>query len=453
MKKCSYFFLAIAFTVLCLTACSDTNVNSDDKDIIVAQDEVEVDLPDFSQVTDISKTYDSSDSQKSTDDGGGMSIDVPIQNQNNDPNAYAYDEEVTLFRPETDMNGIIAISSEQTEKVSAQKIWIQTKLGDFWHASGVNGTTDAIPALYDASTSEVVNLTTPEDFPEWVAGSGYYLILQDRYWIEWLSYEDSTMKLTIVDSQTKTLEVLREESDESYPAFLYLKALDDEHFLSYYKYYAPEGDEFDIYSVCEIYDIDGNYTEIVREGFKYDEENSVGFYYDAFTAEDGKIYALGKQIVNGKAQWSLRTLSNDGEVTSVKSLNNFSYMFGTGNVDVFDIVNGYIVTRNSWNQPCCIFKKDNLVFKGTLYNSDWEITDDLIVWGIRKDENGNELENYLIYVIDTNTDEIRTYTFLNEEGIDLQTFGLLKCGNGDICVSCSIQPTYVRYVIPKEVLY
>lgn len=450
MKKCLYLFLAFTFTMLCLTACSDTNINSGDNDIIVTQDEIEVNLPDFSQVTDVSETYDSSDSQESTDDNGGMLIDAPIRNQNNDPNAYAYDDKVTLFHPETDVDAI-TISSEQVERISAKKIWIQTKFGDFWHASGMNGTAAAIPVLYDATTGEAVNLTTPEDFPKWVAGSGYYLILQDRYWIEWLSYEDSTMKLTIADSQTKTLEVLREESGKTYPAFLYLKELDDEHFLSYYKYYAPDGDEFDIYSVCEIYDIDGNYTEIVREGFTYDEENSTGFYYDAFTAEDGKIYALGKRIVNGKAQWSLRTLSTDGEVTSSISLNNLSYMFETRNVDVFDIVNGYIVTRSSWNQPCCIFKKDNLVFKGTLYNSDWEITDDLIVLGIRKDEDGNELENYLIYVIDTNTDEIRTYTFPNEDGMDLQTFGLVKCGNGDICVSCSELSTYVRYVISKDV--
>lgn len=245
MKHKLKFIAVFVLMALCLTACADSNIDSNidsDRDgFIVTQDQTEADLPDISVVTDASKTPEVSESissskfNENTDDIGGLLVNPPIRNQNNDANAYAYDDEVTLFLPKTETEEAIVISSDKIEKVSTKKASLSNKIGDLWYANS-RGITPSRRVLYDASKDEVVDLIRPEDFPDWIAGSGYKAMLQDRYLFEWLSYDDSTMKLTRIDTQTKTLEVLREEAGRDFPGFVYLKELDDEHFFSYYKY-------------------------------------------------------------------------------------------------------------------------------------------------------------------------------------------------------------------------
>lgn len=459
MKHKLKFIAVFVLTALCLTACADSNIdsniNSDRDGFIVTQDQTEVVLPDISVVTEASKTPEvsesisSSKSNENTDDGGGLLVDAPAQNQNNDANAYAYDDEVTLFLPKTETEEAIVISSDKIEKVSTKKASLSNKIGDLWYANS-RGITPSRPVLYDASKDEVVDLIRPEDFPDWIAGSGYKAMLQDRYLFEWLSYDDSTMKLTRIDTQTKTLEVLREEGRD-FPGFIYLKELDDEHFFSYYRYNAPEDDEFDLYCVCEIFDINGNYTELVREGFKRDEKNSTGFFYDAFAAQDGVIYGLGKEIINGKVIWTLRTLSNDGEVISYKRLYNMSYMYDAQNIDKFDIVGDYMVTYSKDKYISCVYKKDQLVMKG-LRSISYVVTDDMIVCQIYKDEDGKQIDEGLLYVIDTTNDRINKFTFPVEDDSEGSS-GIKKCGNGDIRAKYSTYTKntyYVYYVISKD---
>lgn len=218
--------------------------------------------------------------------------------------------------------------------------------------------------------------------------------------------------------------------------------------FSYYKYNTPEDDEFDLYCVCEIYDINGNYTELVREGFKRDEKNSTGFFYDAFAAQDGVIYGLGKEIINGKVIWTLRTLSNDGEVISYRRLYNMSYMYDAQNIDKFDIVGDYMVTYSKDKYINCVYKKDQLVMKG-LRSISCVVTDDMIVCQIYKDEDGKQIDEGLLYVIDTTNDRINKFTFPVEDGNEVDS-GIKKCGNGDIRAKYSTYTQNTYCVISKD---
>lgn len=185
MKHKLKFIAVFVLTMLCLTACADSNIDSDRDGFIVTQDQTEADLPDISMVTEASKAPEVSESissskpNENTDDIGGLLVNPPIRNQNNDANAYVYDDEVTLFLPKTETEEAIVISSDKIEKVSTKKANSMIKLGDFWYGLS-RGDYHSKPVLYDASKDEVVDLIRPEDFPDWIAGSGYDVFLQDR---------------------------------------------------------------------------------------------------------------------------------------------------------------------------------------------------------------------------------------------------------------------------------
>lgn len=435
MRNRLNLIVILACATLCLSACTDSKIPPLDGDVVVTQDEIKTELP------------EASESEEEPEHDFGEIIEPTPLGQNNDPNAYAYDDEVTLFLPEIDLDETIHINSDQVEKISIKKTGLMYKVGGLWCANS-RGDGNTKPELYDATADEIIELTFPENFPDWVVGSGSTLVLEDRYLIQWLVYDDLTIKLTKIDTKAKTLEVLREESSEDLPRFIYLNEIGDESFLSFYMYRAPEGDEFDLYSVCEIYDINGNYTEIVREGFKRDEYRSTGFFYDAFAYKNGEIYGLGKEIVRGEVRWSLRRFTNEGELTESICLNNFSYMLGTANVENFDIVGDYIVTRDDWGTTCYVYKHDQLVMKG-VDNMEYVVVDDMIVCAILKDENGDSLENGLIYVIDTQNDEIEKFSYSLDEGINSEMLTFRQTGNGDVhMVYYGLND--MHYVISKE---
>lgn len=365
-----------------------------------------------------------SDQDANTNENNALQVIDPHPNEEIvNPNEWTYSEDVVLFPLPDDMPEADTIQldlNKYEQLIDRKGMGALYKFDDLWLVN-VRVNYKSRPQLYDAKNDEIITLDRPENFPDWVVGSGYNEIVGGRYFFEWLAYDDDSVKLTRIDVESKKLDVIREEFDKSFPSMLYLKAVDDEHFLSYYRFNCEKGDEYDLYSVCELYDINGNYTEILREGYIRDDVNGVGYFYDAFTAKDGVIYALCKRIVNSKAQWYLKTLTLDGGEVDLRYLDNFGSIAGTSGMKEFDIVGDYLVASNNLSTTY-VYKlnedsSDELVIKGYDNRMRYVTSDGLIICKVSRSEKiGVEYPYGLLYVLNTENGKLKKIVIPLEEG-------------------------------------
>ena len=315
-----------------------------------------------------------------------------------DPNKDAYSDDVRIYLPEVTnkihIDGDEIKSFTPDEKISpiahAGGVWISYIYG------GYNGIRIEEYALYDDEANALTQITYPKDFPSWNYGSNSELVMQDRYFYEWKSYADNALRLTRIDAKDKKIEVLRTTTDYGLsPSGVSFANLDEERFLMYYQYRAPEGDIYDYYNVLEVCDIDGNYTEILREGridayFAKEEEekedetkgddaqlstlnekrassDSVGYYNTAYAVKDGEIYALAHQTISEESKWTLRRFSDTGEELGRIPLNNFGYISDIGFAESFAIIGDYFIASDNYYGNCYICKinggDDRIIFK------------------------------------------------------------------------------------------
>lgn len=342
----------------------------------------------------VSTTSVISGSEVSTTDETGEDLPVSPFGNLSDPNKDAYSDDVRMYIPEVtkekhiDSDEIKSFTPD--EKISpvahASGTWISYIYG------GYNGIRIEEYALYDDEANALTQITYPKDFPKWNYGSNSELVMQDRYFYEWKSYADNALRLTRIDVRDKKIEVLRTTIDDGIsPSGVSFAKLDEERFLMYYQYYAPEGDVYDYYNVLEVCDVDGNYTEILREGridayFAKEEDetegggaqqfspnekkassDSVGYYNTAYAVKDGEIYALAHQTISEESKWTLRRFSNTGEELGRIPLNNFGYISDMAFVESFAIIGDYFLVSDNYYGNCYICKinggDDRIIFK------------------------------------------------------------------------------------------
>ncbi len=311
-----------------------------------------------------------------------------------DPNKDAYSDDVRKYLPEVTnkihIGGDEIKSFTPDEKISpiahAAGAWISYIKG------GYNGIRIEEYALYDDEANALTQITYPEDFLSWNYGSKSELVMQGRYFYEWRSYADNARRLTRIDAEDKKIEVLRTTTDTSIsPSGVSFAKLDEDRFLMYYQYRAPDGDVYDYYNVLEICDIDGNYTEILREGrlkayFAKEEDeaegdgpqqaipdearvssDSVGYYNTAYAVKDGEIYALAHETVSEESKWTLRRFSLTGEELGRIPLNNFGYLSDMALAETFAVIGDYFLVSDNYYGNCYICKinggDDRIIFK------------------------------------------------------------------------------------------
>lgn len=315
-----------------------------------------------------------------------------------DPNKDAYSDDVRIYLPEV-TNKIHIDSDEIKSFTPDEKISPIAHAGGTWISyiyGGYNGIRIEEYALYDDEANALTQITYPKDFPSWNYGSNSELVMQDRYFYEWKSYADNALRLTRIDAGDKKIEVLRTTTDDGIsPSGVSFAKLDEERFLMYYQYRAPEGDIYDYYNVLEVCDVDGNYTEILREGridayFAKEEEekedetkgddaqlstlnekrassDSVGYYNTAYAVKDGEIYALAHQTISEESKWTLRRFSDTGEELGRIPLNNFGYISDMAFVESFAIIGDYFMASDNYYGNCYICKinggDDRIIFK------------------------------------------------------------------------------------------
>lgn len=467
MNKQLLITAMLIFTVLCLCSCKSKNADIPEQSVTedttrqaetAVTSDISADNPVPSELnTDSGIEAAENQDNSETADGSVIFDDSGTpSNINTDPHTEAYDEKVTLLLPEASKT--VRIDSEKIGTVYTDKTNLLEKIGKVWYSwsDGYN----SVPELYDDKADKLIDLDFPENFPGWYAGSGLTVTLADRYVYEWLGYNDNTVKLTRVDTKEHKLEVIRSvPSSDSFIAFINLSKIDDEKFLSFYRYSAPDEDLYDIYSVCEIYDIDGNYREILREGLKYDPDTdrfSEGYFYDAFTAKDGEIYSLGKEIIGGEPKWSLKRFSDNGEALETVMLNNFGYMAGTESVEAFNIAGDYLVTRDDARTTCYVYKinggSDAVVVKG-IKNLYYTATDNLIIVAVSADEEGNALSYCDFNVINAESGETVEYTFDLDDGLDSKDLRkILVTADGNLQFTFDYNSKYIIKTIPVELL-
>ncbi len=247
-------------------------------------------------------------------------------------------------------------------------------------------------AIYIDESEELLNIDHPADYPKWNFGSKSKLVMQDRYYYEWKSYYDYTNKLTRIDVNENKLEIVRTSADDAITAVgVSFAVLDQDRFLMYYQYRAPEGDVYDYYNVLEVCDIDGNYTEILREGRisayfakeedependspqpsfmdeKLESSDSVGYHNTAYAVKDGEIYALAHQTVSEESKWTLRRFSDTGEELGRIPLNNFGYLSDMESAESFAVIGDYFLVSDNYYGNCYICKinggDDRIIFR------------------------------------------------------------------------------------------
>ena len=298
-----------------------------------------------------------------------------------DPNTAAYLSETMMIMP--DVSHEIQITNDKISAFTPHNTTPIFRLSDKWVSSGSRIDPQSME-LYDQNTGTITTLEYPNDFPQWVTSSHSKLTMQNRYYYELKAYEDDTLKLTRIDVQEEKLEVLRVAEDESFSLVgAIFSKLDEDRFLMYYQHRAPEGDVYDYYNVLEVCDIDGNYTEILREGrinayFAKEEDetegdgaqhsspdekrassDSVGYYNTAYAVKDGEIYALAHQTISEESKWTLRRFSDTGEELGRIPLNNFGYLEHLSYLDTFSIIGDYMLAGNSINKCFYLIKINN----------------------------------------------------------------------------------------------
>jgi len=327
-----------------------------------------------------------------------------------------------------------------------------------------------LPLIYYLRNRET-GAETPVTIPRWSVAAGSHVVLQDRYYFEWLAEATDDSKIVLIRVDGVTGEVKVVDTVSSVSPFIYLSKLDDDHFTSSSLVPAPEaeGNEIQITAV-RIYDAEGNGREIIREEYRCSEENptSIGRHLENVCAMDGKVYGYGREYVDHVPEYCLYTYSEEGAFERREPLPGVNEIIGEEQAVQFWIVGEYILVRTWESLTSYIIKRGEgaaeLLMKGEQNENLLTFSDSIT---------RSEDVEYLFYVADFQVEDIPAFQPLkaievssgeiksvslrpNEDYPYMIDFRMAS--NGDLVFQYEarwdspLSGMYAQYAVPKETL-
>lgn len=333
---------------------------------------------------------------------------------------------------------------------------------------------DSGALLVELNPYKEIPLQYPKNFPQWQTGSGSYVIMQNQYIYEWLSYTaysgDQTihdMKLIRIDVKTGEVSVVNEVRLNT--PLVYLCSIDDTHFLSYYVTKTDSDKAANAtLTVAEIYDTSGTRNEIIREKYENDVgwTDSEGTLIERLTVSDGEIYGVGRRRVSNRYEFYLYHYSKDGELLETQDIPDLQKVIGDEQPLEFHLIGDYMVIRTyeSLTTYICKRTKNGLEYiaKGEQGSVSYAVSSNdkgsyifFIESNVNYDATIKEKE-CPFYVINVNNGKIMKFNFTiplkNPYFVNLQ-----RLSNGDLLTSyCDGQydPLNMKkFILQKDKLY
>lgn len=330
---------------------------------------------------------------------------------------------------------------------------------------------DSNELLVKLNPYQETSLQYPEKLPEWQVGSGTYAVMKNRYIYEWRSYtagfDDQQlydMKLTCLDAETGEVTIIAETQLNT--PLVYLCSLDDTHFLSYYVIKTDSTKtEYATLTVAEIYSIDGDKNEIIREKYENDIawSSSEGILIEIFAIKEGEIYGFGRQLISNEYSFYFYHYSKSGELLDIHKIPDIEKILGDEQPLELCLVGDYIVIRTyeSLTTYICKQRENGLEYiaKGSLGSLSYAVSENndipyifFMEKNVNEDATIKEKECPL-YVLNTNTGEV--VYFKIQTSLEKPYFNYLRIlSNGDMLISyCESQydPMQMKkFILKKE---
>ena len=313
-------------------------------------------------------------------------------------------------------------------------------------------------------------LQYPENFPEWQVGSGTYAVMKNRYIYEWRSYtagfDDQQlydMKLTCLDAETGEVTIIAETQLNT--PLVYLCSLDDTHFLSYYVIKTDSAKtDYATLTVAEIYSIDGDKNEIIREKYENDIawSSSEGILIEIFAVKEGEIYGFGRRLISNEYSFYLYHYSRSGELLATHKIPDIEKVLGDEQPLELHLAGDYMMIRTyeSLTTYICRQCEDGLEYiaKGTLGSLSYAVSQkNTVPYIFFMEKNVNEdatikEKDCPLYALNTNTGEL--VCFKIQIPLEKPYFNYLRIlSNGDMLISyCESQydPVQMKKFILKK---
>ena len=165
--------------------------------------------------------------------------------------------------------------------------------------------------VYNPENGEVEKIKIPDDFPGWLYGSTDAFIGR-RYLYYWLSYSDGTEKLTAIDFDERTADVIYSYSWDDYN-WHDVYAIDDESYVSILGKLNQTDKVTACSFTCELRKTDGSAVPLFDSVCIDNGKTSKGLYPTCFFGDNGRIRVVCKETVNSKHRYYICDFSMDGK--------------------------------------------------------------------------------------------------------------------------------------------
>ncbi len=182
--------------------------------------------------------------------------------------------------------------------------------------------------VFNPENGEVEKIKIPDDFPGWLYGSTSAFI-GGRYLYYWLSYSDGTEKLTAIDFDKNTADVIYSYSCDDYNWYD-VYAIDDESYVSMLGK-LNQADKVTACSfTCELRKTDGSAVSLFDSVCIDNGKTSKGLYPTCFFGDNGRIRAVCKETVNSKVRYYICDFSKDGKYLGRTRLSGAESLMSSG---------------------------------------------------------------------------------------------------------------------------
>ncbi len=182
--------------------------------------------------------------------------------------------------------------------------------------------------VYNPENGEVEKIKIPDDFPGWLYGSTDAFI-GGKYLYYWLSYSDGTEKLTQIDFNERTAEVIYSYAEGDYN-WHDVYAIDDESYISRLTRLEKVGDRTAYSFTCELRKTNGSAVSLFDSVCIDNGKTSKGLYPTYFFGDNGRIRAVCQETVNSKHRYYICDFSKDGKYLGRTRLSGIESLMNSG---------------------------------------------------------------------------------------------------------------------------
>lgn len=201
----------------------------------------------------------------------------------------------------------------------------------------------------DTEKNTFTEIPYPDGLGAWVVAAGVGVIMNEKYYYEWLNFGEKdgkiyVNKLILTDAENKKIKVLK--TLEIGIPFIYCNKLNETEFIYSYCEGVNRGTkEAASVSVVTKYNVEtGEHKELIRERYTNFEEsqNSEGTLLESVCAVDGKIYAVGRKNEDRRYKFYLYEYDADGYLKKTVNAQALEAVLDGTQVLITSVIGNYL---------------------------------------------------------------------------------------------------------------